>query len=68
MHEVSDYDRFGHFNEIPRKQSTETVVSQAKTLYHTTLHYLHCIITTCLNTGHEMKLSSHARFFLLLLG
>jgi hypothetical protein len=36
---------------------------------HIILYYLHCtrIILTCLNTGHEMKLSSHARFFLLLL-
>lgn len=67
MHGGSDYDRFGYFNELPRQQSRETGVSQDKTLYHTILHYLHSIIITCLNTGHEVKLSSHVRFFLLLL-
>jgi hypothetical protein len=67
MDEDSDYDRFGYFSELPRQQSKETGVSQGKTLYHTILHYLHCIILTCLNTGHEVKLSSHVRFFLLLL-
>jgi hypothetical protein len=65
MHEDSDYDRFGYFNELPRQQSRQTGVSQDKALHHTILHYLHSI--TCLNTGHEVKLSSHVRFFLLLL-
>jgi hypothetical protein len=68
MHGDSDYDRFGYFNELPRQQSRETGVSQVKTLYHTyILHYLHCIILTCLNTGHEVKFLSQVRFFLLLL-
>jgi len=67
MHEDSDYDRFGYFSELSRQQSRETGVSQDKTLYQTILHYLQCIILTCLNTGHEVKLSSHARFFLLIL-
>ena len=62
MHGDSDYNRSGYFNELPRQQSRQTVLSQDKTLYHTILHYLHCIILTCLNTGLEVKLSSHVRF------
>ena len=67
MHRDSHYDRFGYFNELPRQQSRETGVSQDETLYHTTLHYLHFIILTCLNAGHEVKPSSHVRLFLQLL-
>jgi len=67
MHRDSDYGRFGYFNELPRQQSRETGVSQDETMYHTILHYLHFIILTCLNAGHEVKISSHVRFFLQLL-